>query len=88
MIFRGKSKRELLDNAVSIARRIVSGDIDPNEGCDLIGQINAELGWPDELTGFGALAHDQHGHEHLGVYAKDCVSEIIEESKELIEKIG
>ena len=77
-----------MPEAVAIAKQIVSGEINPNEGCDLIGKINDELGWPEELLGFGQLAHEQHGHEHLGITAENSIPDIIKESKKLIAVIS
>ena len=84
---KGKRKK-LLNEAITIAREILSGQIGPNEGCAKIGAINDELNWPDELTHFGALAHEQTGHEHLGITAESCIPEIIEEAKKLIATDG
>ena len=44
-----------LDDAVSIAKQVVAGKMQPNEGCELIGDICWKLAWPDELTALGAL---------------------------------
>jgi hypothetical protein len=74
----------LFDEAVEIAKKVLSGDIDPNKGCTLIGDINHSLDWPEELAAFGLLAHTQHEHDNLGITAEACVPEIIDECKRLI----
>jgi hypothetical protein len=50
----------------------------------LIGDINQKLDWPDELTGFGMLAHEQYDHENIGITTESCIPEIIDECKKLI----
>ena len=77
-------KNKLLNEAIDIAKKILSGDIDPNKGCSLIGDINHTLDWPKELSAFGLLAHDQYGHENLGFTAEGCIPEIIDECRILI----
>lgn len=78
------TREELLQEAVSIAQKILSGELQPNAGCTLIGDINRELDWPPELGSLGLLAHDQTGHEHIGITAESCVPEIIDECRKLV----
>lgn len=66
-------KNILFSEALDIAKKIVAGDIDPNKGCSLIGDINHALDWPEELSAFGLLAHEQHDHENLGITAEGCI---------------
>ena len=66
-----------------IAKRILDGQVEPNEGCARIAEINQRLGWPDELTTFGMLAHEQTGHEHIGI--KGTVPEIMSAAQALVE---
>ena len=80
------AQQQLMDEAITIARRIVAGEIDPNEGCAGIGRINDKLRLPDELLAFGQLAHEQIGHEHLGMTAENCRPDILAESRKLIER--
>jgi hypothetical protein len=68
-----------------IASQILSGEIQPNEGCNLIGEINHYLGWLDELSDFGSLAHNQSGHEHIGITRESVVPEIYSAAKELLK---
>ncbi len=75
---------KLFKEALSIAKKILAGNISPNKGCELIGDINRALDWPEELSGFGLLAHEQYDHEHLGITAKNCIPDILEECKKLI----
>jgi len=89
VVIRMKKKQEydrLLKEVITIAKKIVSEEIDPNEGCSKIGEITETLDWPDELIGFWQLAHEQYGHEHLGMTAENTIPEIIKEAKELIDK--
>ena len=66
-----------------IAKAIIAGTVDANHGCGRIAEINHELGWPDELSAFGALAHEQSGHENLGITAETVRPAIIEEARRL-----
>ena len=79
-------QKELFAQAVEIARRIVAGEVDPNAGCAEIGKINDALIWPEELGALGLLAHEQTGHENLGITAENCVPDILTEAKELVEQ--
>jgi len=72
-----------LAEARLIAREIIEGKLEPNEGCDQIAEINAALGWPDELIEFGALAHEQTGHESLGITQENIRPEIINAANKL-----
>ncbi len=73
-----------INEAIDIAKKILSGEIDPNKGCSLIGDINHELDWPEELSAFGLLAHEQYDHDNIGITAEGCIPEIIDECKKLI----
>ncbi len=81
-----RSRQVLIAEAVEVAKAILAGTTDPHQGCDRIGAINQELGWPDELTALGMLAHEQSGHEHVGITAEGCVAEIMEECRRLVGK--
>ena len=72
--------------AIEIAKDIVQGRKNANDGCSELGEINRELDWPEELAPFGLLAHEQYDHENIGITAEGCVPEIIDECKKLIEK--
>ena len=80
------AQQELMKQAVEIAKRIVSGATDPHEGCTEIDKICTSLEFPDDLLVFGLLAHDQSGHDHLGITAETCLPDILTESKKLIER--
>ena len=80
-----EEQKELFAQAVEIARRIVAGEVAPNAGCAEIGRINDELIWPEGLGALGLLAHEQTGHEHLGMTAEKCVPDIMEEARKLVE---
>ncbi|MGI2142625.1 hypothetical protein RA178_09725 [Shewanella oncorhynchi] len=77
-------KIEMLADAVSIAKKILAGDIDPNLGCAKLGEINRDLDWPTELAAFGLLAHEQYDHENIGITVESCVPEIIDECTKLV----
>ena len=82
------NKKELLEQALSIAKCILNGEKDPNKGCSELGDINRVLDWPDELSAFGLLAHEQYDHENIGITAESCVPDIINECKKLVEKFS
>ena len=79
-----RNREELFEQAVSLAKQILTGEIDPNSGCAQIGKINSLLGWPAELSGLGAIAHEQSGHENFGITAENCVPDILKECKNLV----
>lgn len=68
-----------------IAKGILNGLIQPNEGCARIGEINQLLCLPDELARFGALAHEQTGHEHIGITKQATVPEIMSAAQALVD---
>ncbi len=80
-------REEVIDLACArlIARDILNGQIQPNEGCARIGEINEKLGWPDELARFGALAHEQTGHNHVGITKQGTVPEIMSAAQALVD---
>jgi len=75
----------LIHYAKTIAKSIISGDMQPNEGCKIIGDINRALDWPVELVYFGLLSHDQTNHEDIGITEESIRPEIIEAAKELLK---
>ena len=66
-----------------IARRVVAGRVNPNDACSLLAEVSDSLPGVKELHAFELLAHEQHGHEHLGITAESCAVEIIEECRQL-----
>jgi hypothetical protein len=68
-----------------IADQIATGEIHPNQGCAIIGEINHILDWPEELSTFGLLSHDQTGHENVGITSESEIPEIISAAKELLK---
>jgi hypothetical protein len=66
-----------------IARRVIDGRVNPNDGCALLAEISASTGCP-ALSEFEHLAHLQAGHEDIGVTAASCVSEILQECHRLV----
>ncbi|MCK7633212.1 MULTISPECIES: hypothetical protein [unclassified Shewanella] len=77
-------EKEMMLNAVEIAKSIIAGDTDPNAGCSKLGEINRDLDWPKELSAFGLLSHEQYDHENIGITAEACIQEIIDECKKLV----
>jgi len=75
------------EEAIQIAKAILNGEMDPNKGCTKLSEVNEKLDWPDDLSIFGLLAHEQYNHEHLGITAENCVPNIIEECKKLVENL-
>ena len=71
-------------HAKMIAKDILNGSIPPNEGCAKIGDINHYLDWPDSLSTFGMLSHEQTGHENIGITKESVVPEIISAAKDLV----
>lgn len=76
-------KNEAIDRAVVIARQILNGDIQPNLGCSMISRVCEENNWPKELQIFALLAHEQDGHEHIGITKERTIPAIIEACREL-----
>jgi len=69
---------ETLDDAKLLAQDILAKSLDANVGCALIASIAAKLRYPELLEAFAALAHDQAGHEHVGISKADCVDDILD----------
>lgn len=66
-----------------IAKDILEGRIQPNDGCAMIGEINFDLDWPTELSSFGMLSHEQTDHESIGITSESVIPEIMSAAKEL-----
>ena len=80
-----EEKLVLFQEAISLAKKILSGELQPNLGCRQIEGIYFALGWPSDLAAFSLLAHEQYGHESIGITADNCVPDILAECKKLIE---
>ena len=79
-----RAEAALLSEAASLCREVLAGSRDPNKACERLGQICAELDWPESMQMFSLLAHDQQGHEHLGMTAENTVPDIIAACKEFL----
>ena len=79
-------KEILINSAIQIAHDIVENKFDANKGCEIINNISIQLEYPEELSSFQLLAHEQYGHENIGIYAKDLIPDIKNASVELINK--
>ena len=67
-----------------IARRIIAGQVNPNDACTLLSEISQSLSDADELRIFELLAHEQYGHGHLGFTAESCAADILSECRLLV----
>jgi hypothetical protein len=77
---------ETMADARVVATRVLAGDIDPNHGCNMIAAVGENLGLPKELGMFALLAHEQSGHESLGMTAESCVPDILAACRELLSR--
>ena len=75
---------ESMEDAVRVAREVLTGDMDPNLGCGMIAGIGKRINYPSELGAFLILDHEQYGHEGLGLTAQSCVPEILNACRELL----
>ena len=69
---------ESMDDAVRIARDVLSGSVDPYLGCGLIASIETKLNNPPVLQIFGLLDHEISGHEHVGFTKTSLLPGILE----------
>jgi len=74
-----------IDEAKLIARQILAGAIQANDGCTLIAHICESNNYPQALIGFSTLAHEQYGHEEFGFDADNSTPLIIQECNTLLE---
>lgn len=75
---------ETMEDAVKVAKQVLAGEIEPNMGCGLIAAIGEKINHPSTLLVFTLLAHEQCGHESLGIAAESCVPDILEACRELV----
>ena len=73
-----------MDDALSVAARILAGEVDPNLGCNMIVALASKLDNPMELMIFQLFALKQSKHEHLGITTQSCVPDILEACRELL----
>jgi hypothetical protein len=59
---------EAMAEAVRIANQVLAGELDPNHGCSMIAGIGEDLDYPEALSAFFLLSHEQYDHEHLGTF--------------------
>ena len=69
-----------------LAHQVLEGEISPNLACAEIGEMNQSLDWPEELSAFGLLAHEQTGHEHIGMTSESVQPEIVHEAQKLLQR--
>ncbi|WP_374347234.1 hypothetical protein [Chitinimonas sp.] len=74
---------ETFADARRIAKEVLAG-ADPYLGCGLICEISKKLGSPPSLALFELLAHEQSGHEHLGITPDDLLVEILAALRALV----
>ena len=75
---------ESLEDAKHIAGEVLAGKTDPHLGCGLVSEISVKLNSPPNLAIFELLAHEQSGHEHVGITASTVVPEILEAFRVLL----
>lgn len=66
------------------AHDILAKTLDANTGCAQSSSIATKPEYPVVLEVFPALAHDQSGHEHVGISSGDCVDDIFEACRMLL----
>jgi len=76
-----------LSAAIAVARQVIAGTLSPRTGCARIADLCHALGDPDELLLFDLLAHEQTGHEHIGIAAESLEPEIIQACEELVRRV-
>ena len=69
-------KQEMMKQALEIANSIIKGEINTNKGCSELGELNRDYDWPEELSIFGLLSHEQYDHENLDIWGQSKNSEI------------
>ena len=75
---------ETIEDAVRVANEIISGKMEPHIGCGLIATVGEKNNYPAQLEMFHLLAHEQDGHEHLGITKATTLPHIIKACHELI----
>jgi hypothetical protein len=58
--------------------------MEPHLGCGLIATIGEKNNYPSQLSMFELLAHEQDGHEHLGITRATTLPHIMNACHELI----
>lgn len=79
-----KPVHEVLLEAKALARRVLSGDLSPGEGCAWIAELCELNDWPEPLVPFSALAHEQDGHDALGFNRENTVPLVLTECRRLL----
>jgi hypothetical protein len=77
---------KIIKEAIGIGKSIISKEINPNTGCAQLSELSQENNSPSELQIFELLAHEQYGHEHIGITAENTIPQIIEECENLVNK--
>jgi len=67
-----------------LAIEIVEHNIQPNKGAAKIGELCAALDWPKELGEIHLVAHEQTGHEKLGITAESVIPDIFVAAKNIM----
>lgn len=80
-----KPTDDFMSRARMIAKQVISGSIDPNDGCEAIAMINEQNGWPSSLSVFSQLAHEQTDHEQFGFDKANTAPLILDECRKLVE---
>lgn len=77
---------DITKKAVGVAKEILEEKVSPNDGCALLSELSQNNNSPENLQIFELLAHEQYGHEHIGITAENTKPQIIEECKLLVIK--
>ncbi len=74
------------DLAKQIARQVIDGSMSPDDGCVALATLCQQNNWPDSLTVFDLLAHEQTGHEQFGFDKDNTAPLIVEECRKLLDE--
>jgi hypothetical protein len=77
-----------MNKAVTLARAVLGGTIEPALGCGLIAEVAARLQFPSDLLNLEHLSHLQHGHGALGFTTEGLRPEILKACELLVESHG
>jgi len=72
--------------AKKIAKRMLEGKKDLNEGCSELCEVSRNLDSPSALSAFEFLAHEQYDHENLGITSESIKPEILSEARKLVNE--
>ncbi len=68
------------------AQQIINCENNANDACSKIAQISEKLNSPKHLLIFELLAHEQNGHEHIGITAENIRPAILKAAENLLNE--